>query len=186
MPLAGIILILSILTQAAWGQLNRSGNWLPRIYFGGLLIPIAIGGLIFNLAADRITPNPGLQDTADILSVVKPNDLIISDWGGTPYPLPPNIQSISLVETALKADLNAQQVHDQFQQAIDAAAQHGQAAYIYGLLDLSAAEWDVSMGPRLKLPYSLLDDFKQHVVPVLALRLQTPDGTALHLWKWGK
>jgi hypothetical protein len=61
--------------------------------------------------------------------------------------------------------------------------QRGSEVDFYELSDLSETEWDAPNGSRLQLPYSLFTDFKGHLSPVWTLRLQTPDGSQLHLWK---
>jgi hypothetical protein len=181
MPLVYLLALLSILVKSSAGQ-SRLASRLVQWSWIGLVGPVIIFGLVFNLPSEHARPNPGMQDTLDIAARVSPRDLIISDWGGAPYPLPSPVQTVSLVDFAFDANLDAGQIQGRLQHAIEDTLQRGGHVYFYGMLDLNAIEWRDLFEQRLKLPYSLLDDYRKQAVAVMALRLATPLGNPLHLW----
>jgi len=180
MPLATLLIVLVVLTHEG---LEQRARFMRTVFWAGLVVPVVFYGLLFNMVAGRITPNLGMQDTLDIAELLSSRDLIISDWGGTPYLIPSRPHSLSLVGVALEAQLNADDVQAQIQKEIEATVQRGGDVYFYLLLDLSEEEWNISLGQRVKLPYALLDDCRKNATPVMQLRLQTTFGRPLYLWK---
>ena len=118
-----------------------------------------------------------------MLAGVEPADLVIGDWGGTPYPLTGHAQSLSIIEAAFEARLDSATVGNRIRQEIEATRRRGGGVYFYGLLDLSETEWNVFLGQRIRLPYTVLDEYRNETKPVLTLRLKTPLGGQLHLWR---
>jgi hypothetical protein len=182
MPLVYVLALLSILVKGSLGQ-PRFAARLVQWSWIWLVAPVIISGLMFNLPSEHAQPNPGMQDTLDIAARLSSHDLIISDWGGAPYPLPSNARALSLVAVAFEANLDASQIQDRLRQASAETWQQGGQVYFYGLLDLNELEWRDWFEQRLKLPYSFLDDYRSRVVAVMPLRLTTPIGNPMHLWR---
>jgi hypothetical protein len=182
MPLVYLLALLSILVKSSMGQ-SRFASRLVQWSWIGLVGPVIIFGLVFNLPSEHARPNLSMQDTLDIAVRISPRDLIISDWGGAPYPLPVPVQTVSLVDFAFDANLDPGQIQARLQQAIEDTLQHGGRVFFYGMLDLTAIEWRDFFEQRLKLPYSFLDEYRKQAVAVMVLRLTTPLGNPMHLWR---
>ena len=185
LPLAIIILMLGVIVHnvSLAATYRRFGL---SIFFGGLVVPVILWGFFTNLLPDRTTPNLGMLDTLDIAQRVSPKDAIISPWGGTPYAVPSKPQAISLVVFALSQNLNSDLAMLSLQDEIRRVCLGGGEVYFYGLLELSEAEWNLSNGQRLRLPFSSLAKYRSDSIPVLGLHLRTPSGVSMYLWKLGR
>ncbi|MBP7599971.1 MAG: hypothetical protein KA750_01395 [Thermoflexales bacterium] len=186
LSLAVILLMLGLMLAVLQRRAGRS----PRVWraaavlFAGVwVLPVGVMGLAANLIPDHLTPQACAIDAGKIDTLLKPQDLLISDWGGLACAPEAQMATFSLAASAFDRGLVADGVRRDLDAAVAAARARGGAVYVLGLLDLSADEWEPFLGQRLHLPFAFLAPERARAVPSLALGATTPQGAIQHLWQ---
>lgn len=178
MPLVTLLITIVLIVSSAHRQ-----RILRVVFLGMWLAPVVLGGLLFNIITDHITPNQPMQAAQEINTRLTEKDIVISQWGGLPYVPVPRPQTTGLVPLALGAELDPVRLSNNLNQLILSAQNSGGAVYFYELLDYSEGDWQPFFGDRLRTPYNLLDPYRAASQKLMPVGTTAPDGTKLYLWR---
>ena len=179
-----LCLMLAVLQRRA-GRAPRDWRAATALFAGVWVLPVGFLGLAANLIPDHVTPQACAIDAVKIAALLKPQDLLVSDWGGLACAPEAKMATFSLAASAFDRRLVAEDVRRDLDAAMAAARARGGAVYVHGLLDLSAAEWEPFLGQRLGLPSTFLAPERARATPSLTLGATTPQGGAQSLWRVG-
>ncbi|HYO53848.1 hypothetical protein [Archangium sp.] len=146
-------------------------HWLPLAPLALLLLMSLVAGGVWR----RVTMNEDLRVATELSKRLGPSDVAICSGWDAPSSLlahvvTPTFQCWSIVNEMIAAGLRAEVFTERLRKQLDEARAGQRRIFFFGLLDMSEEEWSRFNGSRLKLPYSVLDPYREHAVVIGKLR----------------
>jgi hypothetical protein len=146
-------------------------HWLPLAPLALLLLmSLGMGGVW-----RRVTMNENLRVATELSKRLQPSDVAIcTGWDEPSFLLAnvvtPSFQCWSIVDEMIATGRRADVFTERLQKVLDEARAGQRRIFFFGLLDMNELEWSRFNGNRLKLPYSVLDPYREHAIVVEKLR----------------
>jgi hypothetical protein len=155
------------------------------------LLPAAIL-LVWNFGSAviprRFAVNADMRGVGLLADRLQPGDLVVCPgWDAlrvylnTLFRHP--IESFSLVDEAVLLGPRRDEIGDRLAARVAATQARRGRVYFLALLDQSRDQWDLFFGPRLHLPFELLDRYRSQAVPLGVVPALVPE--SLYEWRDG-
>ncbi|MCY1074462.1 hypothetical protein [Archangium lansingense] len=146
-------------------------HWLPLTPLALLLLMSLVAGGVWR----RVTMNEDLRVATELSKRLQPSDVAICSGWDAPSSLlahvvTPTFECWSIVNEMIAAGLREEVFTERLHKLLDEARAGQRRIFFFGLLDMDEVEWSRFNGNRLKLPYSVLDPYREHAIVVEKLR----------------
>jgi hypothetical protein len=160
-PLACLLLLLAV-------SVHLANQTRPRLRFvaAGLSV-LALSGVFLNLrnVSLRGSPHPEMSEAQRLAQMIQSNDLVVGDWDGVSvvygFAWAADGQFFSFTSNAASFGTKAT---SNLRDEIFKTQQKGGRVFFLSILDVPRESWESFLGSKCGVPFSELDDYRQHSV----------------------
>jgi hypothetical protein len=161
-PLACLLFLLAVSVHLA----IQTGTHMRNVAAG--LSVLAISGVLLNLrdVPLRGSTHPEMSEAQRLAKMIQGNDLVVGDWDGVSVAYgyafaPDGTQFFSFTSNAASFGTKAT---SNLRDEILKTQQKGGRVFFLSILDVPRETWESFLGSRCGVPFSELEDYRQHSV----------------------